>query len=256
MSKFKHNLELPMGMSPTAPEAKEQLLRAYIDVVDAIARTTYKSLYIIDYSTMGFAYVSDNPLFLCGLTPKEVLEKGYDYYYDFLYKEDLNFLFLINRVGFKFLAETAVEDRLRYTISYSFYIPTDASEASTRILVNHQLTPLCLDKDGNIWLALCAVSLAHSQEPYSAFITMEGSQTRWQYSHEYGIWKELPKLFLTDKERAIIVLSRQGMTTQEIADTIHRSIDTVKGYRKELFRKLGVESISEAIASAIHHRLI
>ena len=44
----------------------------YLESIDAFARTTYKSLYVIDYKEKGFDYVSENPLFLCGNTAEEV----------------------------------------------------------------------------------------------------------------------------------------------------------------------------------------
>lgn len=34
-----------------------------IKVCDALARTTYQSIYVIDYYRKNFLYVSDNPLF-------------------------------------------------------------------------------------------------------------------------------------------------------------------------------------------------
>ena len=39
-----------------------------VDSVDAFSRMTYKSVYIIDYFKKNFLYVSENPLFLCGLS--------------------------------------------------------------------------------------------------------------------------------------------------------------------------------------------
>ena len=45
-----------------------------IDEIEAFSRLTYKSVYIIDYYKRNFLYVSQNPLFLCGLSPEEVKE--------------------------------------------------------------------------------------------------------------------------------------------------------------------------------------
>lgn len=51
----------------------------YLEPIKAFARTTYKSIYIIDYQKKGFEYVSDNPLFLCGYKASEVKEMGYGF---------------------------------------------------------------------------------------------------------------------------------------------------------------------------------
>ncbi len=56
-------------------------LKDYISVVDAFARLSYKSIYVIDYQNQSFEYVSNNPLFLCGLSSQEVKELGYAFYF-------------------------------------------------------------------------------------------------------------------------------------------------------------------------------
>ena len=54
-----------------------------------------------------------------------------------------------------------------------------------------------------------------------------------------------------DTEQALLMMSAQGYTTEEIASHLFRTVDTMKYHRKKLFRKLGVESISEAIATVM-----
>ncbi|OXB12415.1 helix-turn-helix transcriptional regulator, partial [Flavobacterium tructae] len=50
-------------------EDEKGRLGNYLELVKAFARTTYSSIYIIDYEKKGFEYVSENPLFLCDHTP-------------------------------------------------------------------------------------------------------------------------------------------------------------------------------------------
>ena len=74
----------------------------YLESIKAFARTTYKSLYVIDYKEKGFDYVSDNPLFLCGNTAQEVKQMGYAFYFKHVIKEDLDLLLKINTIGFEY----------------------------------------------------------------------------------------------------------------------------------------------------------
>ena len=69
----------------------EQTLN-YLEPIKAFARTTYKSIYVIDYQKKGFEYVSENPLFLCGHTAEEVKEMGYSFYFKYVTKPDLDLL--------------------------------------------------------------------------------------------------------------------------------------------------------------------
>ena len=54
----------------------------------------------------------------------------------------------------------------------------------------------------------------------------------------------------------MIRLANQGLSVEKIAKEINRSENSVKGYRKNIFQKLGVGNISEAIAVATNRRLI
>lgn len=61
---------------------------------------------------------------------------------------------------------------------------------------------------------------------------------------------------LTESEKNVITLSIQGFTMSEIADRMCLSHDTIKKYRKQLFEKLGVRNITEAIIAAANNKLI
>lgn len=250
-----HNrFQLPQDVRPEVKEEQYIDLQTYVDSAQAFARITYKSLYIIDYHKMNFLYVSDNPLFLCGESVDTVQQEGYNFYYQHVPGEDLQFLIQVNQSGFEFFKRIAVSERTLYTISYNFRLIQ--KESREKILINHQITPLKLDSMGNIWLALCMVSLASSQENNVAYITAVNSNTIWQFTSESRRWKQIDSILLNEYEKAVIRLANQGLSIGEIANKINRSEDSVKGYRKNLFQKLGVGNISEAIAVATHRRLI
>ncbi|MDD7318710.1 MAG: helix-turn-helix transcriptional regulator [Prevotella sp.] len=247
-------LHMPHYARPKIEEEQYGELQPYIDSAKAYARITYQSLYIIDYYKMNFLYVSDNPLFLCGESAEKVQQEGYNFYYRHVPEEDLVFLEQVNRAGFDFINGVAISERSQYNISYNFRISNQGTR--DEILINHQLTPLKLDKVGNIWLALCLVSLASTQETGVAYITSVNSNKMWQFSMNGRCWKQIDGIVLNEHEKAVISLANRGLPVGEIAKEICRSEDSVKGYRKKLFQKLGVGNISEAIAVATLRRLI
>lgn len=249
-----NRLRLPQDVRPQIGDEQYYGLQPYIDSAKAFARVSYKSLYIIDYNRMNFLYVSDNPLFLCGENVETVQQEGYDFYYNHVPEEELEFLTQVNRAGFEFFKGVAVSERSQYTISYNFRITQ--KESREKILINHQITPLKLDSMGNVWLALCLVSLAPTQEVGIAYMTAVNSNSMWQFSLKSGRWKQIDSIVLNEYEKAVVRLANQGLSVGDIANEINRSEDSVKGYRKTLFQKLGVGNISEAIAVATHRRLI
>ncbi len=225
----------------------------YLEPIKAFARTTYNSIYVIDYQKKGFDYVSENPLFLCGHTGEEVQEMGYLFYFKYVLKQDLDLLLKINTVGFEFYDKIPASERKFHTISYDFHLKNQEGKI---ILINQKLTPLFLTNDGKIWKAICIVSLSNEQHSGNIQIFKKGDNKIFKYDLEGDFWKSEEKIELSDREKEVLSFSIRGFTINEIADAIFVSPDTVKFHRRKLFDKLGVNNISEAVAFATNNKLI
>lgn len=225
----------------------------YLEPIKAFARTTYNSIYVVDYQKKGFDFVSENPLFLCGHTGEEVKEMGYLFYFKYVLKQDLDLLLKINTVGFEFYDKIPATERKYHTISYDFHLKNQEGKI---ILINQKLTPLFLTNDGKIWKAICIVSLSNEQRSGNIKIFKKGDNKIFKYDLEGNFWKSEEKIKLSDREKEVLSFSIRGFTINEIADAIFVSPDTVKFHRRKLFDKLGVNNISEAVAFATNNKLI
>lgn len=225
----------------------------YLESIDAFARTTYKSLYVIDYQKKGFDYVSDNPLFLCGNTAEEVKKMGYAFYFKHVVESDLELLLKINTIGFEYYERVPVEERKNYTISYDFHLINKAGE---KTLINHKMTPLFLTAEGKLWKAIAIISLSSENKSGNIRVTNNKDNKVFTYDLDGDFWKETEVVKLTSREKEILQHSTRGYTISEIAEAIFVSPDTVKFHRKKLFEKLDVANISEAIAYATNNKLI
>lgn len=224
----------------------------FIRSAEAFSRSSYQSVYIIDYFRQNFLYVSPNPMFLCGLTPERVKESGYRFYLEFVPEDEHPLLLTLNRAGFAFFNDIPVTERKDWYITYDFHL----LNSGRKILINHKLTPLALTSDGRIWLALCVVSAATHADAGHIEMHRVDSSEYFEFSTVSRRWikKQMPTL--TDGEKSVLTLSIQGYTMSEIADKICLSPDTVKKYRKRIFEKLEVRNISEAIAAATNNKLL
>ncbi|MCT2406842.1 helix-turn-helix transcriptional regulator [Chryseobacterium antibioticum] len=225
----------------------------YLEAVKAFSRLTYQSLYVIDYQTRAFEYVSDNPLFLCGKTSEEVKELGYAFYFQNVKPEDVELLIMINEAGFEFYENIPVDERKLYSISYDFYL---INGKKNRVLVNHKLTPMFLTEGGQIWKALCIVSLSNNTSSGNVVVSREGSDALWKYDPEVNRWEKDEKIRLSQREYEILSLYASGLTINEIGEKLFISADTVKFHRKKLFEKIGVNNIAEALAYVKTNKLL
>ena len=223
-----------------------------VAMAEALARNTNHSLYIIDYNRKNFLYVSSNPLFLCGRTPEEVQQKGYAFYFEVVSPDELKRLMEINETGFRFYYTQPAEKRLNLSIEYDFHICTSESH---RHLIHHKLTPILLNAKGDIWLALCSVSLSPRKDIGEVILTDCTCADRYVYSIEGRRWRKQPELIRSDREKEILQLSVKGLSNAEIGETLFIDANTVKFHKKKLFEKLHAENITEAVGIAAQMRL-
>ncbi|NAS29934.1 helix-turn-helix transcriptional regulator [Flavobacteriaceae bacterium R38] len=225
----------------------------YLASIAAFARTTNKSIYVIDYQKQGFDYVSDNPLFLCGHSAEEVKEMGYEFYFKYVIEQDLNLLLKINQIGFDFYEQRPLSERINLSISYDFKLKNQENKI---ILVNQKLTPIFLTDDGKIWKAICIVSLSTSKKSGNITVIKNGDNKVFKYNLKDECWNSSTLIELNEREKEILLYSSKGYTINEIANTIHVSPDTVKFHRKKLFEKLEVSNIAEAITYSFNNKII
>jgi DNA-binding CsgD family transcriptional regulator len=226
----------------------------YLEVVRSFAKMTYQSVYVIDYEEIKFEYVSNNPLFLCGYSPEEVLEMGYEFYFKNVPEDDLVLLNLINNAGFDFYDKLPSNDeRKLYSISYDFHLK---GKYNKPILINHKLTPLFLNEKGAVWKSLCIVSISHNQMAGNVCIHKEGAAVFWELDLAKEVWIAKEKTKLKEKELEVLRLYAQGLTINQIAAKMFVSPDTIKYYRRKIFEIFEVKNFTEALSFAVDNKII
>jgi DNA-binding CsgD family transcriptional regulator len=225
----------------------------YLTAVMAFARLSYESVYVIDYEKMSFEYVSENPLFLCGYTPEEVIAMGYDFYFRQVPEADLELLHVLNEAGFDFFERIPVSEKWSYSISYDFHL---RHEHGKQILVNHKLTPLLLTQSGKMWKAMCIVSVSHHQYRGNVVIHKQRSDECWKLDIQTKTWQKFLKPKLTERETEVLRLYARGLTINQIAEKLFVAPDTVKYYRRKIFEAFEVNSIVAALAYAVNNKII
>ena len=92
----------------------------------------------------------------------------------------------------------------------------------------------------------------------SGLITMRkhGDADFYEYSRPKKYWEHREGIVLTDIEQKVLWLSAQGNTVEQIGEAVSKSPDAVKNYKKRLFKKLNVTTISEALIYAMNNRML
>jgi DNA-binding CsgD family transcriptional regulator len=225
-------------------------LKAFI----SISKISDASLYVVDYHQRRFAYVPPNPLFLCGYTVQEVYDWGLEYFSKVIPPRDLEMLLEINDKWHEFYYTLPLALRDRCFVSADFNL---THRSGHTVLANYKLTPLAITRHGDTSFALILTGLSTNKSPGNAFIQMlETPAKRYNYSITARKFIEEDTIDLSERERQVLKLMTNERITRNIATSLYISENTVKHHKKNIYEKLGVNCIEDAIFLAIIKNLI
>lgn len=120
-----------------------------------------------------------------------------------------------------------------------------------------KFTPLTENPDGTLRHLVGVLALS-SGSKYDTFLYAINTNSEEGHYYDFAgrFWRKLESPLLSRSEFAVLAYSCRGLTVSEIAELIFRSPDTVKAIRKNIFKKLNVSNITEAIIYATNHKMI
>ncbi len=69
-------------------------------------------------------------------------------------------------------------------------------------------------------------------------------------------WEQINNSHLTNMEKLVMINSANGKNIKDIAKILSVSVVTVKTHRKNIFKKLGVKNITEAVQYVENYNII
>ncbi|MEG1586314.1 MAG: LuxR C-terminal-related transcriptional regulator [Bacteroidales bacterium] len=223
-------------------------INSCIQILEGVARLTHQSMSLIDFFKGALLYISDNPLFLCGLTPQEVIDLGVDFNQKYVSRIDNEFIREVTRSWLRFIEAQPLEERITYSLRFNYHLD--------HRLICVSMTPVFLSADGKPWLVICNAKISTHSNSGHAVIFKDNSLKNWYYSTSSKHWIQSDLVLLSDIEQEILRLSIQGKRESEICQLIFRSKDGLKSIKRKLFHKMDVTNITEAVSFAISYGLI
>jgi DNA-binding CsgD family transcriptional regulator len=121
-------------------------------------------------------------------------------------------------------------------------------------MVYHRAKPVWINDQLRYFI--CSVVCSVEKETGNPRVYYKCGLSYEEYSFKTERWKHVKTERLTERERAILMLARQGRSSRELADTLYASYHTVRNQIGSLFLKLGVNSMLEAVVFAANRRMI
>ncbi|MBR3871704.1 MAG: response regulator transcription factor, partial [Paludibacteraceae bacterium] len=152
---------------------------------------------------------------------------------------------------FKFVNQLPANEKLQYKATCRIRIKDDNGcyrvfDNSTQIMRHSPA--------GKIWLILCCYDLSSCQE------IIGGINPQIMNNHSGNIisysFSDKKKQILTEREKEILLLIKEGKASKQIADILGISVHTVNRHRQNILERLSVGNSVEALTAAISMRLL
>jgi DNA-binding CsgD family transcriptional regulator len=231
-------------------EDDEKMYGCQIEILNRISAISDGSIYAIDLWERCFLVVSNHDLFLSGTPPEDVLKMGYDFFRKVIFPDDLQLFIDIHRIILQRLFNPEYEYRDIDYFAFNFRLLNEGKS----LMVYHKMLPMFIN-DQIRWI-ICHLSSSVKQNSGNLEIHYQSGREYASYSFEKQQWQEKKMSKLTDREKDILKLTKQGKCGKEIAHILCISHGTLRNIELAIYRKLNVHSMIEAIIYATNHRMV
>jgi DNA-binding CsgD family transcriptional regulator len=213
-------------------------------------------LYMLNYQTMQYIYISPNVENILGYDPAEMKEGGPEYILKRTHPDDLKEL--MNHVFPKildFYFSTPLEERKKIRCTYDYRLKrTDGKY----LRLMQQTIVIEMDKSGK---PLVDIGIISDITEYKKTDTIKISLTKYDQEAGFlslvsGVKEEEKKDRISERELQILKLLMQGYSSKKIADKLDISVNTVRNHRQNLMEKTRTKNIAELVSFAMSHSLI
>lgn len=229
---------------------------ALIQHINMFSSVTTDSLYILDVLQKQFCYVKSDDFFLCGFSVGDVLRLGYDFYTKIVHPEDLSLWTDMRKAVLRYIKDFEEKKDEIDCFSCTFRLQRTCSFITRPLpqMVYHRMKPVWVNNE--LRYLVCSVASSTMNEAGNLRLHSKHGFTFEEYNFTTKRWKQNAKALLTERERTILMLARQGKSSVEIANYLCKGQNTIRNQIKPILSKLRVHSIIEACELACYQCMV
>lgn len=208
-------------------------------------------LFVIDFRTSEFIYLSPNTLHVHGYSWDEIMKYGPTDFYQLLHPRDNQIILseIFKDISI-FLHTHKKLDYTNFKISYNYRLKQ--KDNSYKFLTN-KFTPIIVG-EGNAPLVIVGtvrdISEIYTKKELFCRIQEANNLSNKLFEKYYSINDSFETLGITKREFDVIKLVHEGKSSKEIADELNNSLETIHTHRKNIIKKLNVKNMIDVIILA------
>lgn len=202
---------------------------------------------ITNTQDLTFEYVSKNFKTCTGLDSDDLKSKGMRYFWSRIHPEDLEkWLKALNELMVFTLEKIKDSDRSKanYTWNYRF-----KNSDGNYVNIIQNTTPLAFDNSGKPIIGLAHYTVLHQniEMDISASAKLLNDKNEYETVYFNSYSQKLLSAGISHRERDVIRLLVQDLSSKEISNRLNISSHTVDTHRRNILKKLNISSTGELV---------
>ena len=226
--------------------------RFKFSISHASTRSTFRihyPVYVIDFLKRGFHFVGCHDLFLCGHSVAEAMALGYDFYPRIVCPKDMPLLINMHSAILQRLQSMEHPESVNY---FSFFIRI--CNRSKSLMAYHKIKPVFVNGQLRYGICILASSVMQKSGQLCAFYFDNTAFDEYMMSKEKWVRHKIKPL--SNREKDVLQLAKQGLLMKEIADQLSISPNSVRNIFSSIYLKFSVNGMMQAVIFATNHRLM
>lgn len=225
------------------------ILERHTSFLQQLARIENSGISVFDLFQNRHVFASHNFQTLFGYDLEAAASEGNAYFDSRVHPEDFILLLRTGVQHLRMMLDTPAEEKTKIKVVNEYRI-LDRNNAYIRVIEQHQA--LELDLRGNVWLSLGVIDVSPNQDPNAVFrSSVMDFRTGRVYPVDYaGLKAPASAVVLSEREKEVMALIRDGYLSKEISDMLSISVHTVNTHRQRILKKLDANNSIEALRYA------
>lgn len=242
----------------TSIDGLEKMMNIHSDFYSLVFNSN-AIFYLMDYRTGQFGMLSDSTKIVLGLDPKEWKKEGLNIIIDLYHKNDLK---VFNEKVFpdrlNFLRTIPPTEQKNYIFTYNLRLKNAKQEY---VNLRQRCCYIKSDEKGNPLITMGMLfsieNYVRKENPTIQVIEKIDSKENTCSAVSKKIYSPLNEAtHISTREREVLLLLAEGLTSKEIAEKMFISENTVINHRKNMIWKSGVRNAAELLSYAIKNQII
>lgn len=220
--------------------------------IQAFSQMNQSCIFTVDVFKARYDFASDHFSHIFGYNPAwiKTIRKQGDLLEERIHPDDREQLIEYQIEHGQFIYSLPVGERNDYQQTFQYRMLNSKGQY-INVISRQQVIEK--DKNGKAWIIMGIMDISPDQ---SSFEKIKRTVINRKTGEILSSVSTFTDKQLTNREKEILLLIRQGFLSKEIADKLKLSIYTVNNHRKNILAKLNVANSIEAINSAQHHGII